>query len=397
MNLFLTYHHLVLFEYTFQPLDGGVLLVKEFTTDPSATRLYHISCDRLGSVEKVTGGDGEPVFEASYDEWGRQNVSTNKIGFIRGYTGHEMLPEFGLINMNGRMYDPLLARFLSPDDYVQMPMSPQGFNRYSYCMNNPMRYTDPSGELFGTIINFAKDLLVNTFGKVWSQGINAWTDGDNWHSTVMAYKIETGMFRGNALQILFHFTWEGVQTSWGLTSAIVQNTLYGVKSVSHYDGALAVETYSRDWGAFTLGNYIMGDRGLQANPYNTTFQHEYGHYLQSQSFGLFYIQRYGIPSLMDAAKKGVDHDYHAAEQDANIRALKYFHKHVDGFDVINNDNEKGWNLYENPINDYDRNLPYDNSVNKAARNYRKHLGWADFVFGPSLIFPGIINTIQLNQ
>ena len=100
---------------------------------------------------------------------------------------------------------------------------------------------------------------------------------------------------------------------------------------------------------------------------------------------------------MDAAKKGVDHDYHAAEQDANIRALKYFHKHVDGFDVINNDNEKGWNLYENPINDYDRNLPYDNSVNKAARNYRKHLGWADFVFGPSLIFPGIINTIQLNQ
>ena len=134
-------------DMVYRYLDGGVLLVKEFTADPSAIRLYHISCNRLGSVEKVTGGDGEPVFEAGYDEWGRQSVSTNKIGFIRGYTGHEMLPEFGLINMNGRMYDPLLARFLSPDDYVQMPMSPQGFNRYSYCMNNPMRYTDPSGEL----------------------------------------------------------------------------------------------------------------------------------------------------------------------------------------------------------------------------------------------------------
>ena len=87
-------------DMVYRYLDGGVLLVKEFTTDPSATRLYHISSDRLGSVEKVTGGDGEPVFEASYDEWGRQNVSTNKICFIRGYTGHEMLPEFGLINMN---------------------------------------------------------------------------------------------------------------------------------------------------------------------------------------------------------------------------------------------------------------------------------------------------------
>lgn len=48
-------------------------------------------------------------------------------------------------------------------------------------------------------------------------------------------------------------------------------------SVSLYDGAIAVETYARKWGAFTLGNYIMGDRGLQASPYNPTFQHESGH------------------------------------------------------------------------------------------------------------------------
>ncbi len=202
MKVSLTYQYFVLFKYVvyysyyldsmdivtangknmvYRYLDGGVLLVKEFIADPSPARLYHISSDRLGSVEKVTGGDGEPVFEASYDEWGRQTVSTNKIGFIRGYTGHEMLPEFGLINMNGRMYDPLLARFLSPDDYVQMPMSPQGFNRYSYCLNNPIRYTDPSGELFTW--NFGKHgfsfgLNFSPLGIPLGFGINiGWADG----------------------------------------------------------------------------------------------------------------------------------------------------------------------------------------------------------------------------
>lgn len=59
-----------------------------------------------------------------------------------------MLSDLQLINMNGRLYDPYIARFLSPDNYVQLPTSAQSFNRYSYCLNNPLKYTDPSGELF---------------------------------------------------------------------------------------------------------------------------------------------------------------------------------------------------------------------------------------------------------
>jgi RHS repeat-associated protein len=47
-----------------------------------------------------------------------------------GFTGNEHLDEFGLINMNGRIYDPAIAMFLSPDNYVQMPFSTQGYNRY---------------------------------------------------------------------------------------------------------------------------------------------------------------------------------------------------------------------------------------------------------------------------
>ena len=65
--------------------------------------------------------------------------------FDRGFTGHEHMTAFGLINMNGRCYDPLTSSFLSVDAYVQDPTSAQAFNRYAYCGYNPLRYTDPTG------------------------------------------------------------------------------------------------------------------------------------------------------------------------------------------------------------------------------------------------------------
>lgn len=117
--------------------------------------MYYVHKDHLGSIVSLTDNEGVAVFSASYDAWGKQTVSLNTIGFYRGYTGHEHLPEFGLINMNGRMYDPVLGRFLSPDNYVQAVDFSQSFNRYSYCVNNPLRYTDPSGDLFWIIPNIS--------------------------------------------------------------------------------------------------------------------------------------------------------------------------------------------------------------------------------------------------
>ena len=80
--------------------------------------MYYTHTDHLGSIVSLTDSVGVAAFKASYDAWGKQTVSLNTIGFYRGYTGHEHLPEFGLINMNGRMYDPVLGRFLSPDNYM---------------------------------------------------------------------------------------------------------------------------------------------------------------------------------------------------------------------------------------------------------------------------------------
>jgi RHS repeat-associated protein len=70
------------------------------------------------------------------------NLNAMQPRFDRGYTGHEHMAGFGLINMNGRLYD---QRFLSPDNVVQSPGNAQNYNRYSYCMNNPLMYVDPTG------------------------------------------------------------------------------------------------------------------------------------------------------------------------------------------------------------------------------------------------------------
>lgn len=48
--------------------------------------------------------------------------------------------------MNGRIYDPVLKGFMSPDNFLQDPHNSQNFNRYAYCYNNPLMYTDQSGE-----------------------------------------------------------------------------------------------------------------------------------------------------------------------------------------------------------------------------------------------------------
>ncbi|MFY7883555.1 MAG: RHS repeat-associated core domain-containing protein, partial [Dolichospermum sp.] len=65
--------------------------------------------------------------------------------WVRGFTGHEHLDEFGLINMNNRLYDPVIARMLSVDNFVQNSTL-KGYNRFTYALNNPLKYTDPSGE-----------------------------------------------------------------------------------------------------------------------------------------------------------------------------------------------------------------------------------------------------------
>jgi RHS repeat-associated protein len=64
---------------------------------------------------------------------------------VATYSVNSEIQRILIQTMNGRMYDPVIGRVLSPDIAIQAPGYTQSYNRYSYCMNNPLRYTDPSG------------------------------------------------------------------------------------------------------------------------------------------------------------------------------------------------------------------------------------------------------------
>ncbi|MBL7712749.1 MAG: hypothetical protein JNL13_09805 [Chitinophagaceae bacterium] len=164
--------------------EGGLcaIVVKE----GGSFTYYTAYTDHLGSIVLLTDDAGTPLYRQAYDPWGRERDpetwdhgsgrGTKPRWLTRGYTGHEMLPEYGLINMNGRLYDPLNGRMLRPDNYVQDPTNTQSYNRFSYCWNNPMKYTDPSGELVWFVpliyagVNLAFDLAMKDgkmdFGQI---------------------------------------------------------------------------------------------------------------------------------------------------------------------------------------------------------------------------------------
>lgn len=121
------------------------------TIQANTTRYFHT--DGLGSITVVSDEAGRVLKRYAYDAWGKQstrytntaNGITNQAPTTRGFTDHEMLSDFGLIHMNGRVYDPVLGRFLSADPYVGNPSDSQDYNRYSYVGNNPLSHIDPSG------------------------------------------------------------------------------------------------------------------------------------------------------------------------------------------------------------------------------------------------------------
>jgi RHS repeat-associated protein len=109
--------------------------------------LYYVQTDHLGSIRVVTTASKGIRTRYYYDAWGKQTLMSGSRITNRGYIGEEHLNDFGLINLNARLYDPVLARFMGVDPYVQAADFTQAYNRYAYCYNNPMKFTDPSGEI----------------------------------------------------------------------------------------------------------------------------------------------------------------------------------------------------------------------------------------------------------
>lgn len=327
--------------------------------------IYNIGRDYLGNITHIANEDGTPVAEYSYDPWGRlRNPETLEIYpagsepelFLgRGFTAHEHLTWFGLINMNARLYDPLLGRFLSPDPYVQAPDFTQNYNRYSYALNNPLKYIDESGEFLGTILTAIKRIPALVIDVMVYGAKDAW----NYYCDRVsnAFKIDMGLFAtdsnlsqtSNFLSIISRFTWEAIPTFLGNAFSHIRNNIQRT-NIEYYGGATLVNSSdpSSDLWGLTLGPYING-QNLVADPAESpVFAHEYGHTKQSKYLGPLYPFIVGLPSLFGSISDYYlnlsDHDKEWYEVWANQLSYDYFDKHGDY------DTTEKWKEESNPRN-----------------------------------------------
>ena len=147
---------------------------------------FYLHRDNQGSILAITKAlDGAVVEKRYFDAWGNLKAMTNaqqvlitvspQMQFMdRGYTGHEHLQSVGLINMNARIYDPIVRKFLSADNLVSDPFNTQAYDRYSYVLNNPLLYMDLDGN---EPITFTAAVVIGVAIAVFSKAITNMISG----------------------------------------------------------------------------------------------------------------------------------------------------------------------------------------------------------------------------
>lgn len=300
--------------------------VKNLANGTIVDKKYYLHRDYLGSIIAISDDTGVTVERRQFDAWGnlcklQQNgvaitLPTDGTGaglmmLDRGYTSHEHLAEVGLIQMNGRLYDPTLRSFLMPDNFIQQPENTQNYNRYSYVLNNPLMYTDPSGEVIPFLVAVAigagvaaltytltavfADVPFTVGGLAKATFIGAASAAVTFGIGSASSSLFTNFFSKAAFQALAHGTFQGTMTGiqggnfWtgfaaGALSSIASsvwsggttettgfsqenNWAYGAKTITHNGlgagtgtvGMIAFGTVAGGAGAaLTGGNFWQG-------------------------------------------------------------------------------------------------------------------------------------------
>lgn len=115
---------------------------------------YYYHADDLGSSNVLTDRSGNIVQEYEYTSFGQTGYAANTSAYpvSNRYTGQIIDDQTGLYYYQSRYYDPQLGRFIQPDSMVPSVVNSQDLNRYSYCVNNPLKYVDPTGHFWGLAI-----------------------------------------------------------------------------------------------------------------------------------------------------------------------------------------------------------------------------------------------------
>jgi RHS repeat-associated protein len=211
---------------------------------------YYSHSDHLGSSNVITDETGAQVALYEYSPYGEEVTSPSSQITNYQFTGKESDESTGLYFYGARYYDPTIGRFITPDTIVQSPYNPQSLNRYSYCLNNPLNYTDPTGHFWflaaifaiikaaavGAVIGAALGGVIN--------GISAAIQGVNIFQGI-GYGIFSGLITGAV-----------GGAAWGF-GAVGVGGLFGAKALSFWGTKLALGAFSCAIGG-GAGNALSG-------------------------------------------------------------------------------------------------------------------------------------------
>jgi len=160
---------------------GGAMVAMHAIATGGIDPIEYFHRDHLGSIAVVTDANGNVLERDSYDAWGKRRYPTGLDSLptltlvsqlTRGFTGQEQMDSVGLVNFNGRVYDPTIGRFLSADPFIQAPDNSRSYNRYSYLFNNPLSGVDPSGYFsFGSFFGSLFRDIGHLFSEIWHSTI----------------------------------------------------------------------------------------------------------------------------------------------------------------------------------------------------------------------------------
>jgi RHS repeat-associated protein len=268
---------------------AGVAVELDYLGANARQELHYLYRDHLGSVTVMTDANGAVVSEHSFDVWGQRRAfdtgnahplkQLNRAlafahkDYNRGFTGHEHIDALGIIHMNGRVYDPRLARFLSVDPLVADGTDLQAYNRYSYVGNNPLNATDPSGYEPVTIMGIITAALGASAAVITAVDIAyaiyvVYAAVETIYSTVQAFKYGDGGF-GSILT--------SVMAAYGAYSAVSGMTSYSSAKGTGAEGTGGTGTGSNARGGVETHSASARQGFVETSPASQPFRSvEYG-------------------------------------------------------------------------------------------------------------------------
>ncbi|UZT99167.1 type IV secretion protein Rhs [Chryseobacterium fluminis] len=254
------------------PYESNIVYLKNY--DQSSGSFLFLHKDYLGSILAISEETGTKLEQRHFDAWGNFTHLKIKDGPValgssipaaieafgslyidRGYTSHEHFMEVGIIHMNGRLYDPLLRRFLNADENIQDPFNTQFYNKYGYVVNNPLMYADPNGEFAWIVVGAVIGAYVTGAKANGSWNPVEWNWGATWGKIVMGGAI--GAFTGGVGAAVGASAATFAAASWGIQGGLLGGAIAGV-SGGAVAGALSGFATSVMFGENVLQGTLMG-------------------------------------------------------------------------------------------------------------------------------------------